>query len=117
MEPGKSGCPFHRDGKGFRGDVREKRHATLVLVFEDGCGLAVLVETALNHIAEPVDGCSYACDVVEARLVPLVVVSAEVGGVNYGFEELDGLSHRADYTGEKFIDESGVCIWMGIMEV
>ena len=117
MKSGKLGSPIHRSGKGFRCDVREECHTTLGLVIEDGCGVAVLVETALNHIAEPVDGCSYACDVVEAGLVPFVVVSAKVGSIAYGFEEFDGLTHRADYAGEEVVDESGVCIGVGVMEV
>lgn len=85
VKSGKFGSPVHRRGKGFRGDVGEKCHSALVLIVEDGCGVAVLVETALDHIAESVNGCSYACDVVEAGLVPFVVVGAKVGGVAYGF--------------------------------
>lgn len=93
MKSGKFGSPVHRSGKGFRGDVGEKCHSALVLIVEDGCGVAVLVEATLNHIAKSVDGGSDACDVVEARLVPFVVISAKVGGVAYGFEEFDGLTH------------------------
>lgn len=104
------GGPVHRSCEGFGGDGFNEGDSALGLVVEDGGSDAGLVETALDDIAEAVDGGSDAGYVVEAGLVPFVVVVAEMisGGVAGGFKQEGRLTDGADDAVEEAVDRRAV---------